>query len=189
MSYFDWINPTGYQDLFSAGSQATQKQPAASKQFAFSDYKLPSQPSSTWTDPATGLTMDRVASSRYYDVESEKTKTGYNWHGTRIDIYKATVNANSIYASTPYSNPILPGYDNPYSTAPYMLPTSQETYTSKMVYDKDLGKYVQSDTLVGREQMSYADRVRLGAPDNLTSNDLARALERKNYYSKSGGTK
>jgi len=88
MSYFDWINPTGYQDLFSAGSQATQKQPAASKQFAFSDYKLPSQPSSTWTDPATGLTMDRVASSRYYDVESEKTKTGYNWQGTRVDIYK-----------------------------------------------------------------------------------------------------
>lgn len=180
MSYFDWINPTGYQDLFSAGSQATQKQPAASKQFAFSDYKLPSQPSSTWTDPATGLTMDRVASSRYYDVESEKTKTGYNWQGTRVDIYKTAIPANSIYFTGPFTNPILPSYDLTGGQVPYTFATTAETYTSKMVYDKDLGKYVQVDTKTGEQQMSYDERVKLGSP---YATDAASVLRRRDWYS------
>jgi len=161
MSYFDWINPTAYPALFGATQQPAQ-------QFAFSDYTLPSQPATTWTDPATGLTMNWVASSPYYNVTSERTKTGYNWQGTRIDIYKTAIPATSIYFTGPYTNPILPSYDLTSGQVPYALATAAETYISKKVYDKDLGKYVQVDQLTGVQEMSYEDRVRLGAPDNLT---------------------
>lgn len=179
MSYFDWINPTAYQALFGDTQQPEQ-------QFSFADYTLPSQGSSTWTDPATGLKMNKVASSPYYNVTSEQTKTGYNWQGTRVDIYQTAIPANSIYYTGPYTNPILPAYDNPMNTIPYTFATSQETYTSKKVYDKDLGKYVQVDQLTGTQEMTYEDRVRLGAPDDLTPSDIARSLKRKDYYS--GGT-
>ena len=186
MSYFNWTNP--YQFVFGWPEQATVQ---PSQQFSFSDYTLPSQGSSIWTDPATGLTMDKVASSPYYNVTSEQTKTGYNWQGTRMDIYKTVVDANSIYSTGPYTNPLLPTYENPMNTIPYTFSTAQETYKSKMVYDKDLGKYVQVDELTGVQEMSYEDRVRLGAPDNLTPSDIARSLKRKDYYSGgfTGGSK
>ncbi|HOK07627.1 MAG TPA: hypothetical protein PLJ03_10615 [Syntrophales bacterium] len=185
MSYYDWINSYGTFRLWNIG-QIQQEAPVLP-----SDFTLPSRPAPTWSDPVTGFAMNWVASSPYYDVKIENAKYGYNWQGTRMDVYRTAIPANSIYYGGPYTNPILPSYDLTSGQVPYILPTSYETYTSKMVYDKTLGKYVQVDQKTGVQEMSYEDRIRLGAPDTLTSSDIARSLRRRDYYTGAliGGSK
>lgn len=179
MSYYDWTSQNIYGPLasFYQGTVDTNRT------FTPADYRLPATPDQQFVDPVTQQTMSLVGSSQYFDVEYKKVKGGYEWQGTRVDVYKTDIPANSIYYSGPYTNPILPFYENPMQTTPYVLPISSETYKSKMQYDKNLGRYVQVDELIETKQMSYADRIKLGAPDALDETDKLRSLQRRDYYS------
>lgn len=194
MSYFNWANPFAYSQAFSQPSQAfglwqsdgSYNAYAGQPQQTFTpqDYTLPSSaaPKSIY-DQTIGKEMELVGLSSYFDVSYERQKGGYNWQGTRVDVYKTNIPVNSIYFSGPYVNPVLPAYQSPISTAPYILSMSQETYESKMIYDKNLGRYVQRDKLTDVKRINYADALQLGAPDTLTERDIDFFIERRDYYS------
>jgi hypothetical protein len=182
MSIFsNWFNPLSYLKIFNPDTGGLNRQEETPS------FSMPSQLSRTWSDPVTGLDMEQVATSKSFDTKSSKSDSGtYNWQGTKIDVYKASLSPDSLFSSSPTQNPILPSYENLYGTAPYVFPTKADTYEAKMAYDKTTGRYVPDTTRTGSQELSEMDRIVLGSPDTMTVNDIARSIGRRDWYS--GGT-
>jgi len=170
---FDWMTTTAkQQNIWGA---VTNNTPAGLQQMSapvstvsiFEGFKYPSQPQQVRFDQNFNTNMTLIASSAYFDTRTrvgetiDKRTTGY-WTGTRVDIYKSA----SVKVGGPLDTAfMLPRYENPGNTAPYVFPTSYETYSTTIEVDKKTRKKTQTDKLVSRKEVPQKDLIEMGRPE------------------------
>jgi len=164
---FDWTTPQLTMDIlfgtrsapFWAGTSTSSLfgQQVDKTPVNISEYKLPSQAPKSWYDQATGLTMNLVASSDYFDVQTSGDKK----QGTRVDIYKVSLGkVDSPFVDAMPRNLRTQQEANVYNLPMPVFPTSYEVYSSKVARKE--GKVVQKDKLIERKTVPYENRVEMG---------------------------